>query len=281
MTQPTKPAAKPAPTPDPYLPTDPDAAKAYSAALTLAQASVGKGENARLEPGDCEAAIALLVEDFKTHPDWATELAGRKFDAAQFAALAAAVPAYRKATDASPLDGREFEKLTPQQKARAKAIARVLSAYKNAVTIKAKRTVGVGAVGVLGRGLSVSAASAASVHAGLSKFITGAEVRAQLLADAGITAADLQKLIGMRDELALYPTVKGQRDHVRTTLAEQVDLYGVLVEVLFDELRVAASTAFAEDAVTYEKIVTRLPRAPERRSKPAGKPGDGDPTPPV
>ena len=265
----TNPATNPAASVDPYLPTNPDAAKAYAVALALAQTCLNKGESARLEPADCETALALLTEDFKAHPEWATALAGRKFGTAELGALAASIVAYRKATDASPLDWREFEKLTPEQKARVPVIAKVLSAYKNAVTVKAKRTCGLDAVGVLGRGMSISSTSAPSVHAGLSKFITGAEVRTQLLAAAGITATDLQKLIGMRDELAAYPTVKGQRDHLKSTLADQVDLYGVLVEVLFDDLRVAASMAFAGDPTTHDKIFSRLPRAPERRSKPA------------
>lgn len=260
---------------DPFLPQDVAAAKVYEQALVTAEASMERGENPRLDASACVAAAGhvegLLGKDAKL----AKALTERKFGSAHVHALVKGAEAFQAAVHATPPDRREWEQLTPQQKARVPVIAAELSAFKSAVTVKAKRMGGVEQVRVLGRGMSISRESPKSVHDGLVKFLTGAPEREELLNATGVTPADLAHLAAMRDELAQYPAFKLGRSQDRSELSGKLDLYGLLVEVLFDDLRVAASLAFRDNPAAFAKVVESIPRAAERRGGKGGKGGGG------
>ena len=241
-----------------------DAPAWFAQFLADAKAALRKQESPRFDVDIyLEASLALSTVS-TDNPELAPHFVTRKLDAAFFGGIVLARDALIASKAKVPPDRRRVQVLTTDDLKVTERAGNSLAGMRLAVFDAAPASDKQAAKG-FGRGLPLHKRVPQSVADGLQVFLLAAKTRADLLARAGLGAADLAALEAHKTAVAAILDGKGVRKRNNKKLGKDLMLGCLTLQAAFDFYRGRARVAVDNDPELVRVALSVLPRSPERR----------------
>jgi hypothetical protein len=260
----------------PLPPVAPGLHRARDAWLSRFRAAGKSGATAnkapRFDATTLEKAVGTVCAIPNPDNAIARLIAAYGIDGEFYAALRELGDSLAAARQPLPPDLRHFEQLTPpEREVLAQAQERIRSA-RDMVLDAARSDERVEELPLLGRGAPVGK-TIASIRDSIQTFLAAAPSRKELLADAGVTDAKLQRLAAFLPQLRTMEISIEARMVGKSGSTQAVVAASLAIESAFQLFSARVKAALEDDPLMKRVTLERLPRAPDRRRTRQAAPG--------